>query len=106
MATATFIIPLIGVHTNILSAKRMELERLRDEIQIERAVVLNKSTDDKFDSPRLANLIAYYQLIDRVREWPIDAVSLLRFVVYLLIGLGSWLGGAVVERLLDRTLGA
>jgi hypothetical protein len=106
MATATFIIPLNGVHTNILSAKRMELERLRGEIQIERAVVVNKPTHDKFDSPRLANLIAYYQLIERGREWPIDAASLLRFVVYLLIGLGSWLGGAVVERLLDRTLSA
>ena len=30
-------------------------------------------------------------------------LDLLRFFMYLLIGLGSWLGGAVVERLLDTT---
>jgi hypothetical protein len=53
----------------------------------------------------LANLIAYHQLIARVREWPIDFANLLRFFLYLFIGLGSWLGGAIVERLLDSTLG-
>jgi hypothetical protein len=53
----------------------------------------------------LANLIAYYQLIDRTQEWPINAASLLRFFMYVLIGLGSWLGAALVERMLDRTLG-
>ncbi|MCZ6658186.1 MAG: hypothetical protein O7C67_12885 [Gammaproteobacteria bacterium] len=104
MATAAFVVPLVGVHTNIRSVKRLELDRLRDEIRIERAAVTNKLSDENV-SPRLANLIAYYQLIDQVREWPIDAVNLLKFFMYLLIGLGSWLGGAVVERLLDRTLG-
>jgi hypothetical protein len=40
-----------------------------------------------------------------VREWPFDAPSLARFSFYLLIGLGSWLGAAAVERLLDAALG-
>ena len=105
MATAAFVLPLIGVHNNIRSVKRLELDRLRDEIRIERATVTNKLSDENA-SPRLANLIAYYELIHRAREWPIDAANLLRFFMYLLIGLGSWLGGAVVERLLERTLGA
>ena len=55
-------------------------------------------------SPALANTAAYYQLIESAREWPIDAANLLRFFGYLLLGLGSWLGGAVVERLLDTAL--
>ena len=62
--------------------------------------------DDSPANLRLANLIAYYQLIDRTREWPIGAANLFRFFMYLLIGLGSWPGAAVVERLLDSTLGA
>ena len=115
MATAAFIVPLLGVHTNIVSTKRKELDRLRDEIRVERAAVTNKPSDapsesldnpDGPASPRLANLIAYYRLIERTREWPIDAANLLRFFMYLLIGLGSWLGGAIVERLVDTTLGA
>jgi hypothetical protein len=104
MATVAFAMPLIGVHTNIRTVKRLELERLRGEIRVERAGVLNELSVDTDNSPKLANLIAYFQLIDRTREWPIDAVNVLRFFMYLLIGLGSWLGGAVVERLLDRTL--
>ena len=105
MATAAFFVPLIGVHRNIVSVKARELDRLRDQILSERAGILDSSLDAAPASPRLANLIAYYQLIDGAREWPIDAANLLKFFMYLLIGLGSWLGGAMVERLLDSTLG-
>ena len=104
MATAAFIVPLNGIHSRILSVKNLELDRLRDEIRIERAVIAEKVVDESSSSARLANLISYYQLIERTREWPINAAGLLRFFVYLFIGLGSWLGGAVVELLLDRTL--
>ncbi|MFT7652645.1 MAG: hypothetical protein ACI9ON_002053 [Limisphaerales bacterium] len=105
MATAAFVAPLISVHNNILAEKRSELSRLRDEIRIERTAVSTDLLSEKSNSPRLANLIAYHQLIDRSREWPIDAANVLRFFMYLMIGLGSWLGGAIVERLLDSTLG-
>ena len=105
MASAAFVVPLLGVHSRIQSVKRSELDRLRDEILAERAVVLNETSNADQQSPRLANLIAYYQLIERAREWPVDAANLLRFFLYLLIGLGSWLGGAVVELLLSRSLG-
>jgi hypothetical protein len=105
MATGAFVVPLVGVHYNILSVKRSELDRLRQKIRVERASIITDASDDEGSSPRLANLIAYYQLIDQAREWPIDAAKLLRFFMYLLIGLGSWMGSAMVERLLDRTLG-
>jgi hypothetical protein len=106
MATAAFFLPLIGVHNNILAVKDLELARLRDKIRLERAGIHDKSRDGDLASPRLANLVAYYQLVDGAREWPIDAANLLKFFMYLLIGLGSWLGAAMVERLLDNTLGA
>ena len=35
-----------------------------------------------------------------MREWPFDVPTLLRFLVLALVAAGSWLGGAVVERLL------
>jgi len=105
MAIVAFVVPLVGVHNNIRSVKHLELERLRGKIRVERAVVVDELADEERASPRLANLIAYYHLVERVREWPIDAANLLRFFVYLFVGLGSWLGGAVVERLLDNTLG-
>lgn len=104
MAVYAFIVPLIGAHSRILSVKTSELDRLRYEIRIERAVVTEKNVDDNSSNARLANLISCYQLIKGAREWPINAAGLLKFLLYLFIGLGSWLGGAVVELLLDRTL--
>lgn len=105
MATGSFVVPLLGVHATIRSRKLSELDRLKDEIVLERAIVLEEPSQADQSSPRLANLIAYYQLIENTREWPIDAANLLRFILYLVIGLGSWLGGALVEVLLNRSLG-
>lgn len=106
LATTAFILPLVAVHNNIVFAKRRELHRLREKIRDERGAVFEKPADENPASPRLANLIAYHQLIEHTREWPIDAVNLLKFFMYLLLGLGSWLGGAVVEQLLNRSLGS
>ena len=105
MATAAFVVPLLGVHTTVRSRKRSELDRLKNEIVLERAIVVDGPSKANQSSPRLANLIAYYQLIEGTREWPIGAANLLRFILYILIGLGSWLGGALVEMLLNRSLG-
>jgi hypothetical protein len=99
MAAFAFIGPLAGLSQGIRVAKHAELERLRDQIRAARA-----ETDTAGASPRLANLTGYYQLIDNASEWPIDAANLLKFIGYLLLGLGSWLGGAVVERILDSAI--
>ncbi len=99
MATFAFVGPLATLRQAIQAEKHAELERLREQIREERA-----QPDAALDSPRLANLVGYYQLIDSAREWPVDAANLLKFIGYLLLGLGSWLGGAVVERVLDSAI--
>ena len=43
-------------------------------------------------------------MVGAVPEWPLDAPTLRRFVLYLAIPFGSWLGGAVVERIVDLVL--
>lgn len=50
---------------------------------------------------RLADLLAYRAFVEGVREWPFDSSTLVRFGLTLLIPLGSWAGGAVVERVID-----
>ena len=99
MATYAFVGPLAALRQGIRAEKHTELERLREQIRAART-----QTDAALDSPRLANLVGYYQLIDSAREWPVDAANLLKFLGYLLLGLGSWLGGAVVERILDSAI--
>jgi hypothetical protein len=99
MAAFAFIGPLAALSQGIRAAKHTELERLREQIRDARA-----ETDTAVASPRLANLTGYYQLIDSASEWPVDAANLLKFIGYLLLGLGSWLGGALVERILDSAI--
>jgi hypothetical protein len=40
-----------------------------------------------------------------VREWPVGAPALARGALIAALGLGSWLGGALVERVVDRLFG-
>ena len=54
--------------------------------------------------PHLDHWIAWEGRIAAVREWPLDAGSVGRFAFYLLIPLGSWSGGALVERALSAFL--
>ena len=49
---------------------------------------------------RLPALLAYEARIESVPNSPYDARDRLRFGLFLLIPLGSWFGGAIVERLL------
>ncbi len=102
VAVAALVIPVHGVHRRIRDAKRAELERVRAELLRERDRLLEPPGAQA--DARLANLVAYQALIERVREWPFDPSALLRFGLYLMIGIGSWLGAALVERGVDAWL--
>jgi hypothetical protein len=102
-----------GVHHRIRASKRAELERVTEAIRRERDHLLGTHEVAKpgelqeapaTQDARLASLIAYRGLIEEVREWPYDASILLRFVLVVSLALGSWLGGAIVERLLDTAI--
>ena len=99
-----FVAPLTGVHRAIRATKQRELERVADAIRRVREQVLAARPGDASTGVSLADLVAYHRLIDEVREWPIDVPGVLRIAAFLLVGLGSWLGGALVERGLDTLL--
>ena len=80
------------------------LARLRAEIRREQVALLDPGSGAIRAPGRLADLVAYYGLIESVRGWPVGASTWLRFALYLGIPLGSWLGGALVERLLGAVL--
>ena len=50
-------------------------------------------------------LLALRAQIEQARDWPWDVSTLLRFTLYVAIGVGSWLWGALVERFVDAVLG-
>jgi hypothetical protein len=53
---------------------------------------------------RFADLSALEARLLALRDWPFDASTILRFALYLSLPLGSWAGGALVERAIDTLL--
>jgi hypothetical protein len=104
VAIASLVLPVRGVHQRIREQKKAELDRVRAAIQGDRSSLVDSGIASQADAVSLADLIAYETRIENVREWPFDAPTMLRFALYLAIPLGSWLGGAFVERLLGAAL--
>ena len=101
LTVVVLILPMRGIHKRLQSQKHQELQTLRGEIQIRRKSLL---TDADKGLDKITPLLAMEQRIERVPEWPFDLGSLSKVMLYLLLGLGSWVGAALVERLLEQTL--
>jgi hypothetical protein len=104
VALCALLLPVLGVHRRIREIKGQELERLRLAIGGDRSALEGSPMATEAETVRLADLLAYRAYVESVSEWPFDAPALLRFALYLAIPLGSWLGGALVERLLGTAL--
>ena len=102
--TAALILPVRGIHLRLRQAKKAELERVHAAIRGDPGALSGSLIGAHGTSLRLSDLLAYRKFLESVREWPFDAPSMLRFALYLAIPLGSWLGGAFVERLLGAAL--
>jgi uncharacterized membrane protein len=99
------ILPLHGIHRAIVRHKTSDLERVRAEIAREREAIAASDEERKtLATQRLPGLLAYEARVERVREWSLDFPAFLRFVLYVLIPLGSWIAAAFVERALGLAL--
>ena len=106
LAAFALVLPSLGIRRRVRAAKREELARLSKELRSLRAqaATTEGSNEPEIES-RLATLLTLKQHVEATREWPFDLGTLGRFLLYAAIGVGSWLGGAAVERLLDLFLG-
>jgi hypothetical protein len=105
LAAALLLLPAWGVHRRILAAKQAELARIREVIRSGRQSLLEAPAAGSNPPGRLADAVAYEARIASIATWPFDLSTLLRFALYVALGLGSWLGAAIVERLLGAVLG-
>jgi len=101
VAATAFLLPLSRVHTRIVAAKRAELARVNGALREERASAFESIPAH---TGRVADLVAWRGLLEGVAEWPLTLPILLRSALFVLIGIGSWLGGALVERSLEALL--
>jgi hypothetical protein len=103
IAVFSLLAPSRGVHERLREAKREELDWLRGEIA-HSSDALRRG--DAAGAALLPALLAWEARIAGASEWPFDTSTWLRFALLLLVPLGSWLGGALVEHVVERWLGA
>ena len=103
VAIIALLLPARGVHDRLRAEKRRQLSQLRTQIDAVRRTMLDGVAAPD-DAARLPGLLALETRIETAREWPFDTNALSRFALYLLLGLGSWVGAAAVEYLLDWSL--
>ena len=99
-AVAFFLIPLIPLQRRIQAEKLSELARIRAAIHRENEA---RIAGDEDWAPR-ADLIVYKQQIEQVSTWTFNTPTVVRFALYVSLGIGSWLGAAFVERWLATLL--
>ena len=95
LSAVGLLLPTLGVHRRIQEAKAAELEVVWRQVEEARGLGENG---------QLPGLLAYESRIEATREWPFDAAALRRVGLYLLIPVASWVGGALIERLVDAAL--
>ena len=103
LCVAALLLPVSGVHRRLVAAKQIELARVDAALRAEAEANLAAGGVAPAGA-RLSNLVAYRGLVAAANTWPFDLAIWLRFFLYVSLGLGSWLGGALVERLLGAAL--
>jgi hypothetical protein len=91
---------LKGVHRRLDAEKRRELAALVPAIRRARGGALGDGPAAVDAAARLPGLLALESRIEGASTWPFDVSTFLRFSALGLLAIGSWLGGAVIERLL------
>ncbi|MGH0030637.1 MAG: hypothetical protein ACQGVC_12660 [Myxococcota bacterium] len=101
---SAMLLPMRGIHRRIVAAKSEELARVEAAIRGDAGALVGSRIEARQPPPGLADLVAYRDLIEKAPEWPLDAGSFRRLGLYLLLPIGSWVGGALVERLVGLLL--
>jgi hypothetical protein len=99
LSAAALWLSLRGAHQAIVREKRAELARSTAQLRARAEAGVREAPG------ALADALAWRQHVEGVPDWPIDLPTLRRFALYLAIPLGSWLGGALVDLLVERVVG-
>lgn len=104
LGVAALSLPVQGVHRRLRDAKQAELLRVDGALRGDASALAGSPLAGTGRAHAVADLLAWRHHVESVREWPFDTNTIVRFAFYLIIPLGSWLGGAFVERLLGAAL--
>jgi hypothetical protein len=108
LVLVALLLPTAGVRARVREAKDGELAWCDAAVERERRSL--RADGDAGAVPgrevggRLADLLAYRTLVDRVNEWPFDNPALRRILLYLLLPLGSWVASSIVQHAVEKVL--
>jgi hypothetical protein len=95
-----FLIPIVPISQRIRASKSRELALI--QLQISRLVAGNNSLpEDREKLSELQPLLDYRREVKQVPEWPFDSLVIFRLLFYLTIPPLTWVGAALIERLVD-----
>jgi len=100
-AVAGLVAPVLGLRDRIRAEREAALAETEDELRLLRD---RERAGRAGPDGRVADLLAWHRYVSDLSDWPYDATTRVRFALFLLIPLGSWLAGAVVEELVGRWL--
>jgi hypothetical protein len=104
LAGWNLLVLLGAARRRIREEKEVQLSRIRDAIRSDQRALLEGDTEAPAAATRLPALLGMEARIVSVGELPFDANTALRFALYVTLGVGSWVGGALIERLLGAAL--
>jgi len=102
-AVLGLLLPVLGVHRRIHEAKQSELAWALERMREARLRLKGQSSDPV--RGEMADLTTYYHLIEQTPEWPFRTSTFVRVILFLLIPIGSWSGGSIVDAWLGRMFG-
>jgi hypothetical protein len=95
---ALLLLPMLGIRQNVRLAKRRALEKLDEAIA-------HANRDLEPNALRyLGDLLRRRETIEQAREWPLDTTSVSRIAIYFVIPPIAWVGGALVEIMLQAAI--
>jgi hypothetical protein len=98
LGLALTFLPMIGIRRNVRRAKQIAIAKLNEAIS-------RANRDLEPDPLRyLADLLRQREAIQNAREWPLDVTAVSRIAIYFVIPPIAWVGGALVEVLVQAAL--
>jgi hypothetical protein len=104
VGSAALWLPTRGVRRRLEEAKERELATVHAALAGDDAALRRSVLGRRRERPSVADLVAWASYVEGRSTSPFTQATRLRFILYLALPFGSWLGGALVDWLVERLL--
>jgi hypothetical protein len=104
VGSAALWLPTQGVRRRLAEAKAHELAAAQAALGGDEAARARSWLARRSERPSVADWVAWLGYVQGLSTSPFTQATRLRFLLYLALPLGSWLGGALVDWLVERLL--